>query len=1191
MSVPMPVSQQTPLADSLTVRLDVRFGTGKLTTFTVDNSEFLVGGSTGCDFRLPGSNVPALIGVIRKRFSEILFERSDPAFPVLLNGRMLLVNAPESLRHGDRLAIGSADVTIVVGSSHLRPAFYPVEAFPAQQVAKADPLADEKAELEKLRAELGEQARELEADRVLWYHRRREIEAELDHLRASASQSAEQQDLNRVRQELATIRQQLFDEYQKRRDELVEMQGVVRGASEGLQQREKILQEAEQQFQLRLQSAVQERLDRLEKEYAERRQQLETEHSLRIPPPVPEAELTRREEQLNRGEEEHKADLLRLERWQARLEEQQRDFDHRATEIDQRHQQLMRDSRDWEEQLRLAQAEQTRQVSEAARLNQQRADAEKLAEQLAERAAQLDAQQASLAVIRARLDRQHREAEEEANRLREDRERVQSAQHDLDGKLQDAEKLRAELALLQQGTTQQSTVVEERTRLLQATLAELEQQNTSLTEREARLTERESALDARSIELAEQTATLTARVTQVMELQQRLEADRDLLRNRELNLSESDTARQTFQEQLRRRSEELSARSKHLDEMALRLTTEKAELDRAHSEWQETQTLRDAEQKQREITLAERVSTLEKQSRELSDREANLARQVARLREVGRNVAAARRELHDEKEHWAKERLTLDSTQTEHRDALAGLQAQLPTLQEQSQRVLEQLNNGRERLRGHLTELHRFANHTREELETQRALVRAEAEQLQERERQLDTARAEHRLAITEFRQQVLDWQTKLSDIRSTVNRSESQLASKQAEVSAAAQIAERAAIEIAQEKEELRQERMRVSERRAEVERQLSEMREWYRRKLRDLAKSRTAVEPVSSLPFRAEELDPGDRQLGELLLRLELVDSESLATLWQQAQNQRRTLRHVLLVSGVVTLYQLALIESGNLDGLMLGRFRVIDRVSHSPAENIYRVYDPTRSTEPNRGIYLLRWLAEAEMEDPVHPDEYTQRFTIMSTLQHKHLHTTLEVLSIQQRPAVLQEWLSGLPSSDWPAEVTTPGVWLRLLKETASALAATHSVEFAHGRLTTGSLLLTVENGIKLLGAGEPDWLYGEPQDPAASVERDLRALGQLAYLWLGSAQAQPKKRTRGKSFPDTLQAVIRRLDANPETPMADTVAGAMPYSSAQELVDDLTRLSQVFPCPQDAWESLIRQVSDNVETPVAPLRRSA
>ncbi len=84
------------------------------------------------------------------------------------------------------------------------------------------------------------------------------------------------------------------------------------------------------------------------------------------------------------------------------------------------------------------------------------------------------------------------------------------------------------------------------------------------------------------------------------------------------------------------------------------------------------------------------------------------------------------------------------------------------------------------------------------------------------------------------------------------------------------------------------------------------------------------------------------------------------------------------MLLASGAITLYQLALIEAGNLDSLVLGRFRVIDRLRVSPKEAIYRVFDPKHAGEKSGGIYMLRHLGEAEMADAVHPDEFRQRFS---------------------------------------------------------------------------------------------------------------------------------------------------------------------------------------------------------------------
>src|SRR4029079_16318486 len=98
-------------------------------------------------------------------------------------------------------------------------------------------------------------------------------------------------------------------------------------------------------------------------------------------------------------------------------------------------------------------------------------------------------------------------------------------------------------------------------------------------------------------------------------------------------------------------------------------------------------------------------------------------------------------------------------------------------------------------------------------------------------------------------------------------------------------------------------------------------------------------------------------------------------------------------------------ALMEAGDVDNLMLGPVRVVDRVRATPRETVYRVFDPRRGQEA-----VLRHLAEAEAHDAVHPDEFVQRFAPAAAVRHPNVAATLEVLTVGDRPAVLQEWLTG-------------------------------------------------------------------------------------------------------------------------------------------------------------------------------------
>ena len=179
-----------------------------------------------------------------------------------------------------------------------------------------------------------------------------------------------------------------------------------------------------------------------------------------------------------------------------------------------------------------------------------------------------------------------------------------------------------------------------------------------------------------------------------------------------------------------------------------------------------------------------------------------------------------------------------------------------------------------------------------------------------------------------------------------------------------------------------------------------------------------------------------------------------------------------------------------------------------------------------DTTKGVAILRHLAEAEMEDAVRPDEFRQMFSAAHDAAHPNLAATLEVLDINGRPAVLQEWLTGLPSPDWPTDAAIPGVWVKLLSDAAKGLDAAHRQGLTHGRLSSDTFLMTANGTVKLLGIGEPMWLstgIAAAFDP--TPEADLRAIGQIAFGWSQLGQPPGKRRTRAKAFPESLMAVVR------------------------------------------------------------------
>jgi hypothetical protein len=320
--------------------------------------------------------------------------------------------------------------------------------------------------------------------------------------------------------------------------------------------------------------------------------------------------------------------------------------------------------------------------------------------------------------------------------------------------------------------------------------------------------------------------------------------------------------------------------------------------------------------------------------------------------------------------------------------------------------------------------------------------------------------------------------------------------------------------------------------------------------------------------------DVEPGDRQLGDLLRALELIDGDTLTALLMEARRQRRSLRQLLLAGNYLTLFQMALIEAGNLEGLVLGPVRVIDRLQATPREAVYRVFDPRRN-----GELMLRHLAESEVEDAVRPDEFRQRFTAAAALRHENVAATLEVLEIAGRPAALQEWLLGLPSTEWPVLAGAPGVWVRLLSQSALALNAAHTAGLVHGHLHASSFVFTREGVLKVCGLGEPRWLAVPPpqEDDEPSVARDLTALGHIAAGW--AAVTPPTKGGKSKAMPAVLQTILGRFHHDDENQR---------YGSMAALLEDLERAGAAVPANTAAWERFVRQVR---EESAAVLRESA
>jgi chromosome segregation ATPase len=1127
---------------------------------------------------------------------------------------------------------------------------------------------------------LHEQIQELETDRILWYRRRQEIEQEcqrqeeaaeslrawieqergaIDRERAELEQRSgdlrqreealqqrgaeiqeQEQHLEQMRQDLLESREQLRERYRRRRDELAGMQESLRRAAENLQERKR---QFEAQLEAATESLGQETTRRTELEtlanelheerrllddarrlFNEEQQEMQRQLGQRLLAlDTREEEVEEREELLARHQAQHQQDLVRLDRLAGLIETRQKQMQERAIEVDRGFERLQHDSREMEEQARQLDTWHS-ELSEQARQNEElRLQLETTRSELSQRSSALEGQQVMLATLRTRLERLREEQRREDQQSAERRDELETLETDLRHRLEEVQRLRVELDGERLLYDQEQRRFEERRSTIDAAVTQLRQTQEKLALDAEELRRREEQVNAVAAEQVEQAALLRARSTQVEELRQRLEGERQALRDRETALAQAEQAVGSLQEQLRRRSEDLNQRQRALGEQTQQHEETRRQIESGKEELDLLRQRLEDEAAQNRQQLAQRALELESLQQQISERERNLGLQLEQLQLDGRVLDGMRETLQGDRLRIESEQQSAASIEEQRqrdlaslRDEIQGLVQQVPELETRMGTALERLSQARDQLREHLTELHQYARQSREDLEALARQVQTERDGLRQQEQSLYQQREEHRLAVAAFRQQLLEWQGQVGEMKQALLQNESLLQRRQAEIAEQARQVDEATARLTAQAEMVQEQERAVVVRRTEIDRHLTDMREWYRRKLRELAGMPTAqsealrlaegldgperrgVSPPVSAPTgdltvrrsgeEGEEytppraasvvqlfgVEPADRQLGELLCSLELVDGDTLQALLNEARRQRRSLRQLLLAGNYLTLYQMALIEAGNLHGLVLGPVRVIDRLHAGMRETVYRVFDPRRNQEA-----LLRHLAEAEMEDAVRPDEFRQRFGAASLVQHPHLAATYEVLEVEDRPAVLQEWLHGVPSTEWPSLAAAPGVWYRLLNQTALGLHAAHQAGLTHGSLHAGQVLLTGEGIVKLCGFGEPPWLAmlpeGEPFDD--SISGDLAALGRLAATWL--VPDPERKGPRPKPLPVALQGVLRRLVAESEVER---------YPSAAALLEELERAGSDAPANTTAWERLLQAVREQGDV---PLRRSA
>src|SRR5262245_60183360 len=105
-----------------TVRLEVHQG-GRNVPYLFEQIDFLIGTVAGCDLRVPGANLPAVLCLLARHPEGVSLRRLAATQVMLLNGQNV---SRAELADGDRLTLGALDIYVRVAATE--PATVPADA-------------------------------------------------------------------------------------------------------------------------------------------------------------------------------------------------------------------------------------------------------------------------------------------------------------------------------------------------------------------------------------------------------------------------------------------------------------------------------------------------------------------------------------------------------------------------------------------------------------------------------------------------------------------------------------------------------------------------------------------------------------------------------------------------------------------------------------------------------------------------------------------------------------------------------------------------------------------------------------------------------------------------------------------------------------------------------------------------------
>lgn len=333
--------------------------------------------------------------------------------------------------------------------------------------------------------------------------------------------------------------------------------------------------------------------------------------------------------------------------------------------------------------------------------------------------------------------------------------------------------------------------------------------------------------------------------------------------------------------------------------------------------------------------------------------------------------------------------------------------------------------------------------------------------------------------------------------------------------------------------------------------------------------------LEPVTELS-ELELLTPGHRLLLELL-RDRLISDRTWRALPPAVSEQlksiptRRALLEKLVTHRLLTEYQLTRIESGQRFGLILGNYRVLNRLGGGGMGVVYLA----QHVQLPRQV-AIKVVSERPGVDAVMLDRFYAEMEVAARLRHPNIVAAVDAGSIDGENAIestlhyfVMEYAPGhdlekLVNREGPLAIS---LVCDYFYQIAAGLEAVHQLEMVHRDVKPANILITEEGRAKLLDfglarhfdtrntmpgmvLGSVDFLSPEQAVDSASVDHraDIFGLGASLYwgltgelpfprqdqmratLMARQTAKPPSPRKVRPEVPEELDALVQRMMAN-------------------------------------------------------------